>query len=500
MSASGVAPETRTADGVRLRPRVARNFVVLLVLRVGVPLISTVLVFALARVLGAEGLGRYTVAFTLLYFFNTVAPLGLYTLITRDGARDRRALERVLAHALTLSTAASLLLTLAMAAAGLSFYDDPATRRAILILSLSIVPFALGSQLEGAFAAVERMEFIAVGVLLESVVKVGAGLGLLLAGSGLEGILWAAVVARFLSTAVSMYLLRTSGIEVSFGVDARGLRRLAASTPTFLLTAVFATLYWRIDVFMLSEMRPVSDVGLYGGAWRLLEIAITIPQSLCFALYPPVANAIGAQPGTVRRLGSMAARYLFAVSVPAAVCTMLVGSSVLALLYGDSFRPAAGTLTVLMWTVVPYGWVRYNAYVLIAAERQRVDLALNVLMCLVNVALNLFLIPAYGYFGAAVATLISVCVYWEAQNLYLRRQLPGYAAPLGIEPVPLLATALTAFAVWILRDRSVVAGLVLAGPLYLGVLLAGRFFTAGELRMLGFERPLIAVRWAVRAE
>ena len=82
------------------------------------PALSLVLVFSLSRALGSEGLGRYTLGFAFLYFFTTLGPLGLGPLVMRDGARDRRRLERLLANAFTLGTGASLVLSLAMAGRG----------------------------------------------------------------------------------------------------------------------------------------------------------------------------------------------------------------------------------------------------------------------------------------------------------------------------------------------------------------------------------------------
>jgi len=98
---------------------------------------------------------------------------------------------------------------------------------------------------------------------------------------------------------------------------------------------------------------------------------------------------------------------------------------VLAFLYGESFGAATSTLSVLIWTVVPYCWVRYHAYVLVAADRQRIDLSLNVLITVLNVVLNLFLIPRYGHLGAAVSTLISVGVYQRRPIRVLAGVPPG---------------------------------------------------------------------------
>ena len=78
--------------------RVARNTLVLVALRVLMPALAVGLVLMLSRYLGVEGLGRYTLAFSFLFLFNAIAPLGPGAIITRDGARDKAALSGI-AHA-----------------------------------------------------------------------------------------------------------------------------------------------------------------------------------------------------------------------------------------------------------------------------------------------------------------------------------------------------------------------------------------------------------------
>lgn len=479
--------------------RIAKNTATMMALKVVMPLLAVVVVLAVSRVLGTEGLGRYTLAFAFLYFFNTMGPLGLHPLITREGARDPGGIERLLSSATTLGTGASLILTAVMASAGAALGYDGETRAALAIMSLALLPCTLGTFFDATFIALERMEYIAVTALTESLIKVGAGVTVLLLGHGLQAVLLAAVVGRAVACLVSVVLLRRAGVAVRWGYDPALMRELTGQAPTFLLISIFATLYWRIDVFMLAQMRPVEDVGLYGAAWRLLEIAIVVPQSLCVALYPQMAGAARHDPQNLARLGRAAARYLFAISLPAAVCTTILAGPMLELLYGDRFVSAANTLTVLMWTVVPYGWVRYHAYVLVAVDQQRIDLRLNALMSVVNVVLNLALIPVYGAMGAAVATLVSVCAYALAQYAYLWRYLPGHAAPVAFESTPFLAAALAGLCVWLVRDTVVLA--VAAAPLvYAGTLLFRGFFTPAELRLfrldslfgsLGFLSPKI---------
>lgn len=477
-----------TDDGAGTGKRVFRNTAVLVVLRVVVPALSLPVVLLLSRRLGSEALGRYTLAYTWLYFFNTVAPLGLYSVVTRDGARDRHRLGPLLGNAATLGAIAAALSTVAMAACAFRFGYDGATARAIAVLSVALVPWTVGSLLEGGFVATERMDHLAWTALVESLLKVGLGVAALLAGLGVDAVLGAAVFARLAAVAVALGLLRSGGVRVVPSFDRGVQRALLRVAPTFLLVGIFATLYWRIDVFMLSKMRPVEDVGYYGAAWRLLELAMVVPQSLCLSLYPQLVAALREDRDRVARLGALASRWLLALALPAAVVCTVLARPILRLFYGEGFDAAVSSLVVLLWTLVPYGIVRYHAHLLVGADHQRVDLWMNVAMTVVNVLMNLALIPAMGPVGAAIATLVSVLVYAGAQVAFLARRLPGTAAPLGFALHPLVASLGAGLVAWALRDAPVLLPASAAGLAYLAILLASGFVDGRELESLGLGR------------
>lgn len=470
---------------------VARNTLVLATLRFVMPALSVALVLAMSRFLGPEGLGRYTLAFTYLYVINAIAPLGLATVVTREGARNRAALPGILHNAMTLGTVASVGLTFLMLGCSQFLQYDPDTRLALAIVSLSVLPCTIGALQEAALIATERMGHIAVVNAIEYTVKVGTAAALLWAGYGLNTVLVCAVVGKMIGCATAAYLLARNGISTRLDYDRNIFRQLLGWAPTFLLIGVFATLYWRIDVFMLSALKTVEDVGLYSAAWRILELAMVLPQSLCLALYPQMAASFENNRDRMQSIGQVAMRYAFAISLPTALCGTILAKPILELLYSSHFGAAAVTLQVLLWSFVPYGIVRYHAYLLVAASRQRVDLLLNICMAGVNVLLNLLLIPRYSHLGAATATLLSIGLYGILQYAYLRRHLPRLAAPVLPPTIVVVGSLLAGATAWATRGLGLTIAIASVGLVYLSILITGGFFTPAELRMLRFAKPQI---------
>ena len=399
-----------------MKPRVAANTAVLAALKVGAPLCSLLLVLAVTRKLGAEGLGRYSLAYAYLALFSLLGPLGLPALITREGARDAGALERLLANGVTLGGGVSVALVLAMAGSSQLFGYDAATARALAVLSLALPPSTCLTYFDAAFLALESTWPMAVATLGEHVIKVGLGLLLLFEGSGLEAVLGAAVAGRLAACAISIALLRRLGVRLPLRIEMAALRFLMVEAPVFALSAICATLYWRIDVFLLARFRGLREVGYYTAAYRILDLAILLPQSLCHSLYPGLAaERCGERSPQAAALG-----WLSLLTAPAALVVTILAGPLLGRLYGPGFVTAAPMLAILIWTALPYAWNRYQAYVLVAADRQRADLAINAGLLAVNVASNLVLIPRYGGLGAAAVTLGTALLYGAVQFSLLR--------------------------------------------------------------------------------
>ena len=468
--------------------RVARNTAILIALRVLLPACGLLLVLSLSRHLGAEGLGRYSLVFGFLYFFNNVAPLGLASVITRDGAKNRDAIQPTLANALALSSVGSIALAGIMAALGPLLNYDKETQLCLALTSLALLPFTIGTLFEGAFLALQKMQHVAAAMVLEYVIKVGGAIILLYLGLGLYAVLAMAILGRSLACLLGAHLLAKEGIRVRWAPEPELMKHLARLAPTFVLINVFASLYWRVDLLMLSKMQPLVEVGYYSASYRVFDMAMVIPYSLCLALYPNIASVIHSDAAALRTLGRTVMRYLTALTLPAAVCTSVFSRQVLELLYGPGFGSAAPTLAVLMWTLVFYGLVRYHAFVLLAANRQRVDLVLNAAMLLVNVALNYFLIPRYSHLGAALATLSAILAYGTLQYWYLARYLRGYAAPIIIPPVvPIASLAVGALVLW-MQNMSALLVVPAAIAVYILILLGGGFFTREELALIRVGR------------
>jgi O-antigen/teichoic acid export membrane protein len=219
--------------------------------------------------------------------------------------------------------------------------------------------------------------------------------------------------------------------------------------------------------------------------YKVLETAGFVPIAVMTTLFPIMSGLYPSQPIRLRKLTQLAIDYLTIVSLGGLAFTIAAAGAIVTLLFGPAYQEGTTALPVLMAAFVPIciGYVGGNMVLATGLQRRYVYYATAGL--LLNVALNLILIPVYGFKAAAWVTLatelvvVSITLVAVLRKIEMRLSLRriGLAA---------LAAGVSALAVWQLRVLGARLGwlLITMGVLYPALLIALRALDVGELRTL----------------
>ena len=256
------------------------------------------------------------------------------------------------------------------------------------------------------------------------------------------------------------------------------------------------------DRFFLVHLASIEEVGLYEIGVRIASAMVLLLTAFRMA-WPAFAYSIE-DDGEAKRTYAFVLTYLVVVASWLALALGLLAPWLVRLLTQPEFYEGERVVAPLA-----FGGMAYAAYIVMAigvgrAKRTQFNWAITGLAAVVNVALNLILIPAYGIMGAAVATVVAYVVMflgmtWYAQRVFpvpyqWRRVLTAVAAAVGLlllgEAVGGLAAALALTLAYplalLLLGRQLgglaaALGLSLAYPL---ALLALGFFLPEERRTI----------------
>ena len=189
----------------------------------------------------------------------------------------------------------------------------------------------------------------------------------------------------------------------------------------FLFTILMAAnvIYNKIDIIMLEKMTGSIEVGYYSGATRFIYPFMFISGAFMTAIFPSLAKH-AEDKDKFKRIQYLALYCLGGLGILLSTFLYLGSNILFELFFDTKYDQSIPVFKVLVWylaIVFIYGSISNN---LVAKNKVKFLVYLNLIMIVLNVALNFFLIPVYGAKGAAIATivcelliLVSAGVYWR---------------------------------------------------------------------------------------
>ncbi len=446
-------------------------------------LASLALFAALARIAGASELGVFVLAFAYMQIALTPVELGFERYLLRQVASDRGNIDRLLVDILVLRFALAVpVVALAMAGTWALGYDA-VTRETVAVLAAGLVIDLLTRMVFSVFAGIERFAPVAATVVLQRVGGAILGLGALSLGYGVVAVAMAYTAGAAIGLAVVAVLLVRAVGAPERRVRPRGWKRLAVASSPFAIQDVFTVLLFKLDAVLLSLLATGAAVGRYGAAYRLFESTFFITYSLAGA-FSAMFTYLG--PDTDPSLATMFRRSIklaLVALIPCAVVFAVLAEPLSRLFFGDELAGAAAPLRLLAPAAVLLGVVTLSSSLLVSRGRPRSAIVLTAAMVVLNVALNLVLIPRFMEEGAAAAMLVTEAVF-AVGALGLAARRAGRLRWAALLAAPVAGGAGMAVVVGAFRDELVpaaAAGIVGYVLMYAAV---ERLVDPAELRSL----------------
>jgi O-antigen/teichoic acid export membrane protein len=446
-------------------------------------LVSSIVV---VRSLGPGDYGVLSVLRMFLAFVVAIASFGLAQALLRfvpelkaDPARARRLVTRAAAMQVAPWVAA---LVVAILAAGwfsriLAVDLGPYLVLGVALTLVELLAMLLGNTLTAYYDV--RTQTLA--ALLSSVLFLGTLVVLLARGSGIIAVLVATAVGHLGTSAVLLPAIarrlrvRREAVAApeSAGVPWRRVFRYALP---FGLISVLNLVTWRqSETFILSHFWSPREVGFFDLAYKLPQLVLEfIPLAVWPLLLASYSEVYSREPSKAAAVVNRYYRLLFILGAPVSLLGAVVTGAAIPLLYGDLFRPAVPLCTAffLLFPLTFLGTpLSMSLYVL---ERTGIILLVYLGAAVVNVGLDLLLIPHNWQVGAVLPTSLVVALTPLAYARILRSRGFGYQVPWRFIGRAYLASAaclvLWPFSRWVRSLPALVAfGLAGIAMILLGV-------------------------------
>lgn len=385
--------------------------------------ISLATIAILFRYFGVEGMGKYTTVFAFAGFFSIFADFGLqWTLLRELSITDdkQKAFSNIFAFRLVL---AFLVHTLCFAAVWLFNYPID-VKIGVGIISLSWFFTTINSTLVAVFLNNFRVDITVSAEVVGRAVVLLAAYFLTKAQMPLNIVLIGYVGANLVNFLINSYFIRRF-IKFKLAFDLKYWRYAVKQAIPIGIVLVFGFVYYKIDSLMLSLMKGMVDVGIYGTAYKLLEVLQIIPSMFLGAAFPIVTKYVATNDKRLPTAFQKQFDFLLLLAFPIVFAVFVLAVPIINFIGGSKGLEFTTASTISIWgqNITSVTCLRilifsvgvnfitnlYN-YFIVSLGKQKWMVLPTIGFAILNVMLNLVLIPKYSYLGAAFATLTTELV------------------------------------------------------------------------------------------
>ena len=420
--------------------QIASNIVIQFAARATTMVLAIVTVSLTARTLDRAGYGVWNGASSYVALFGVLTDLGFSVAATQRMAAEPEREAEWLGALVGVRIAVSVLVfAICVGSIPLLLGNTDHTRVVAVIMTVTMLSSG-GTAVLTVFQSRLRSGLVLSFTVLQSVLWLAAVVVL----SATHASVVAFAVANTLVVVFSCTLqvrLTARFAEIDWRAGLRLWRPLVRRAIPLGIASVLITIYFQLDSVLLLEIAGAGAAGIYGAAYGFLGPLTFLPAAVMSSFFPVLSAVLRSDPARARRLVQGCADLMGVVGLPILAGSIALADPLIHLIFGPAFARAAGVLPILMIAFVS---ICFGSLAGLLAPLLNLQWRLAIysgIGAAMNVVLNLLLIPPYGVYGSAWATVAT-----ELLTMVLMLGTSLHALRLRLVPWKLLRTALLAAA------------------------------------------------------
>ena len=397
-----------------MRQKFAVNLVFLLTVSL---LIKPFWIFGIDRVIQNKfpvGVyGTYFAVFNYSFLLSIILDFGINNFNSRAISRDRKRLGEYLLNLMMIKGVLSIVYFALTFLSALATGFTEIQMKMLFFLAINQILLSLIIYLRSNIAALQYFKTDSLISILDRVLAILFCLALLYLpvfkdSFNIMWFIYAQTVSLIITAVVAFFIiLGKSTIQINIWKGKFTKMILLKSAP-FAMLALLMGVYYRIDAVMIERMLPNGDneAGIYAASFRLLDAVNQFGYLFATLLLPMFASMIRHNEG-VKQLVKFSSELLFVIAIVTAADCYFFRNEMMQLMYKNSNAYWSQIFGWLMFTFIPMSSIYVFGTLLTANGNLKVLNYIALGGMLLNISLNLYLIPHYGALGATFATLVT---------------------------------------------------------------------------------------------
>ena len=361
----------------------------------------------IARYLGVSNFGTlsFVISFTVLIGMGTDIGMTTYTTreLSQDHSKTKKFIDNLILYKILLSIALCAFTAFIVYLLG---YSN-------LVVELTLIMFIEASFvtmfnfINGVFQAHETLKIPSLGIILYSLSLLSLIFIITILNWGIIAVAIAYALAYLFGLLyVSYNLVKTFGMP-KFQIDLEFWKEATIRSLPFGLTIFFYTIYFSIDVVMISWLAGDYATGLYNSAYKIISVFTAFYTIYQYVIFPLMSKLYTEDTNMLKISFEQSFKYSLLILLPISIGVYIYSPYIITLIYGSKYALASVPMQILIWTVV-FLFINGVATSLLNSIGKEFDVTkIYIIAAIFNIAVNYLLIPKYTYIGASVATVLS---------------------------------------------------------------------------------------------
>ena len=449
----------------------------------------------IARWLGADNIGIYTFAISLTTIMSVFIDFGLSPVLIRESAKFKEKANEYLNNTNTAKLVLAVMSYLAAIIIVNLLHKPALTQIMVYIAGLIMILDSFTLSFWAIFRAYQNLKYEAISIIINQILIVVVGL----AGVLLKFPLYIIVIALLCGSTFSFFyslILLKKELKFTFKLqwDKTLLKSLFKIAVPFALAGIFTRVYSYVDQILLSTLIGDKALGFYSIAYKATYALQFIPAAFAAAIFPAMSNFYVCAQERLQSIFEKSMYFLIIFSIPIALGTASIADQIILKLYTNEYQPSILTLQIFIFAVIPIFLSYPVGSILNSCDKQMTNTINMGITMVLNIILNLILIPKFQHLGAAIAAVISLTILFFL-NLYWVPKIIKYNYKFLIIKLlkSLCASVIMALVIIYLKQTINFIILIILGALIYGsIMYLIKGFTKEDVRYLWqsiFKKP-----------
>ncbi len=426
---------------------VTNNIFWLTISKTIVYLLSFLTVMLIPRYLGVDGFGQLNFVLSFIGVFIIFGDLGINKLTLREVSKDNKLAKKYFNKLFLFKIL--LVFVLSFILVVVSFIiDKPLIVKQVLLLSILYLGFSLLSRFCLIFLqAFQKLKYKSIYDVLTKFVYVVFVLLFIYLNLGIKGVVYAHILMAVVGFVYVLFSLKKY-ISLNLKKDALFVKQTLLKAWPFALGSLFTNVYFYFDTILISFIHGEYLVGLYSIGYTLHRFLLGILSIFTVSFFPVLAKY--AYKKNLNKVTSLFTYVVVSFSVPLCFGGIFLAKEIINFAFGSAYINGIIPFNIILIFFLIASTNIVFIYLLYIRNYEKYVLKLRIYATILNIVLNLLIIPSYGIVGAAITTVF--CEWFLFVVYYFKITTITRINLLKIFKKPVFATMFMLLVLFLIKD------------------------------------------------